>query len=167
MVTSRAPRISTGTRLPHPTSPLRTGRTLSFSQVWATSQSANQLFTALASLQTAAVNDTVIVLQYTQGQSNDAQLLNTAQPDTQNRIVSSILADAQVTETNMIDVLVTGQVAPTPAVQAAFAAATTPIPTKTSVQNLNTTTVAPPASPISSSPTQDSSELPQYKGPAI
>jgi hypothetical protein len=131
----------------------------------ATAQSANQLITALSDVQNAAINDTVIVLQYNAGQSNDSQLLNTAQPDTQNRIISSELTNSQVTEVNMIDVLVSGQVAPTNAVKEAFAAAITPVPTVPSVQGLNTVTVQN-APTVSSTPTQDSTELDQYQGPA-
>jgi len=82
----------------------------------ATNSPSSQLISALAQLQNQADTDTVIVLDYSGGQnSNDSQLLNSAQPDIQNQAAAMQLSDTTSTQQQLINVLVSGEVSPNPA----------------------------------------------------
>jgi hypothetical protein len=126
----------------------------------ATAQTANQLYNYLSQVNQAVTNDTVIVLKYTAGSTNDSQLLNTAQPDINNAIVQAEIANSTVTQTNQIDVLVTGSVAPTAATQAAFLAATTPNPSAA----LSPAPAPPAPTPPANNPQTQNLNTGQYKG---
>jgi hypothetical protein len=81
---------------------------------------------------------TVIILHYNAnepGSFADNNLLNAAQPE--NKFAEALLASTQNAAQQLVDVLVSGEVSPTPAVQEALLVANTPPQVPTNVQLLN------------------------------
>lgn len=109
-----------------------------------TANPSNQLTAALAQLQNQADTDTVIVLDYSGGQSsNDTQLLNAAQPDIQNAATTQQLSGTTTSQQQLVNVLVSGTTQPNTTAlttlqqvsSPAPGTGATPTPTQASAQN--------------------------------
>lgn len=133
----------------------------------ATQHPSDQLVAALSQAQNIADRDTVIVLDYSSGQtSNDQQLLNAAQPDISNKITQSFLTNTQVAQQQLVNVLVTGSVQPVQNARQALEEATTPSPFVVGAGNNPPGTGVPTIPPGSASDGtgENAQQLDQFKG---
>lgn len=137
----------------------------------ATLHPSNQLMQNLAQLQNQADIDTVVVLDYSDGQSsNDNQLLDKAQPDIANSAVENTLAGTSNANQQLIDVLVTGAVSPIKNPREVMQNVDSPPPQKsdgkpsgkTASQFANQNPKINPGE--GSTATQNTQQLDQYKG---